>query len=58
MRLMDKVKIVDSWVLSAGNEPITVIKLAKNAPSVGQYNMAIDDDLLEMVYISGGHLDI
>lgn len=55
---MDKVKIVDSWVLSAGSEPITVIKLAKNAPSVGQYNMAIDDDLLEMVYISGGHLDI
>ena len=32
---MDKVKIVDSWVLSAGSEPITVIKRAKNAPSVG-----------------------
>lgn len=57
MRLVDTIKVIDSWVLSAGKKPVTVIKLAKDAPNTDWNNIAVENDLLEMVYMSGGNLD-
>lgn len=55
---MNKVKVVDSWVLSFLDDPVTVIKLEKHAPYTEWRKMAVDGYPLEMVYMTGGHLDM
>lgn len=59
MRLVDTIKVIDSWVLSIGMEqPVTIIKLTKNAPNTHWHNVLVDDDLLETLYMTGGRLDM